>query len=235
LENLSCFHFQLNSDLFNSVAVPGRQDADIQYSHLIGSFVRSPRRSHLRDAGERTIATEYYSSPQPELYEEPFNTIFKAFSSYGTLDPVLFQPIRDYLERTTAVTGTVLWQQDDQPDGLYIIEAGVLRASYRFANPEQHFEESMVAGTVAGELSALSDAPRNCTMVVEHPSVLWKLSTHNIQRLQIDEPELARVFIQLVLKGVIYVPFTTEFERLIAHLAAKLDYDILLAAIASRQ
>ncbi|KAJ3498518.1 hypothetical protein NLJ89_g10210 [Agrocybe chaxingu] len=75
----------------------------------------------------------------------------------------------------------------------------------------------MVAGTVAGELSALADAPRNATVVVEHPAVLWKLGNEEIRKLQAEEPELARVFIQLVLK------------------AAKLDYDILLAAIASRQ
>ena len=37
------------------------------------------------------------------------------------------------------------------------LNLGVLRASYEFANPAQHFEESMVTGTLAGELSALSD------------------------------------------------------------------------------
>jgi len=75
----------------------------------------------------------------------------------------------------------------------------------------------MVAGTLAGELSALSDSTRNATVTVEQPAVVWKLSSENIRRLQLDEPELARTFIQLVLK------------------AAKIDYDILLGAIASRQ
>ncbi|KDR73007.1 hypothetical protein GALMADRAFT_745144 [Galerina marginata CBS 339.88] len=200
-----------------SLVVPGRQDADIEYSHLVGSFVRSPRRSHLRDAGDRTIATEILSDPTPDLSSEPLNTLTKAFSSYGDINPVLFQPINAYLDRISVPAGHVLWRQGDPSDGLYIIESGVLRATYEFANPVQHFEESMVAGTVAGEMSALSDSPRNATVASEQPAVLWKFSNENIQRLQMEEPELARVFIQLVLK------------------AAKLDYDILLSAIASRQ
>ena len=97
--------------------------------------------------------------------------------------------------------GFVLWKQDDPSDGLYIIESGVLRASYEFADHTQSIEESMVPGTLAGELSALSDLPRNATTVVERPAVLWKLSIDNLRRLQAEEPLLAAIFMQLVLKG----------------------------------
>jgi SulP family sulfate permease len=129
------------------------------------------------------------------------NTLIKAFSSHGNLDSELFRPISSYFERLSAPSGHVLWNQYDLSDGLYVIESGVLRASYEFPNPAQHFEESMVAGTLAGELSALSDSTRNATVIVEEAAVLWKLSTANIRRLQMDEPELARTFIQFVLKG----------------------------------
>ncbi|PPQ66690.1 hypothetical protein CVT26_009550 [Gymnopilus dilepis] len=200
-----------------SMMVPGRQDADIEYSHLVGSFVRSPRRSHLRDAGDRTIATEIFSETGPDVKSEPLNTLSKAFSSYGNVDPVLFMPISKYMQRISIPAGHVLWKQGDPSTGLYVIESGVLRAMYEFESPTQCFEESMVAGTLAGEMSALSDSPRNATVIAEQPSVLWKFSNDNIQRLQMEEPELARIFIQLVLK------------------AAKMDYDILLSAIASRQ
>ncbi|KAF8197043.1 sulfate transporter family-domain-containing protein [Pholiota molesta] len=200
----------------NTLSVPNRADPNIEYSHLVGSFVRSPRRSHIRDAGDRTIATVSIQ-PHPDINLEPLNTLAKAFSSYGNIDTLFFQPISNYLERISVAEGHILWNSGDPADGLYIIESGVLRAVYQFANPTQHFEESMVAGALAGEMSALSDSPRNATVVAEAPSVLWKLSNQNIQRLQTEEPELSRVFMQLVLK------------------AAKLDYDILLSAIASRQ
>ena len=70
----------------------------------------------------------------------------------------------------------------------------------------------MVAGTLAGELSALSDSTRNATVVVEQSAVLWKLSSKNIRQLQLDEPELARTFVQLVLKGgVFFIIFGFEY------------------------
>ena len=184
------------------VTMPHRQDTDLEYSQLVGSFVRSPRRSHIRDVGERTMATEDFSTPQPNISAEPYNTLRKTFSSFG--NPILFQTISKYMERVTASTGTILWRQGEQPCGLYVIESGVLRALYSFANPAQQFEESMVAGTLAGELSALAEEPRNATVTVEHgPATLWKLSGANLKNLQMEDPESARVFIQLVLKGKI--------------------------------
>ena len=104
----------------------------------------------------------------------------------------------------TVPEGAVLWRQGEPPNGLYVIEAGVLRASYAFGDQAQQFDESMVAGTLAGELSALAESPRNATVMVEHgPAVMWKLSGGDLKRMQVEEPELARVFVQLVLKGLV--------------------------------
>ncbi|KAJ6491582.1 sulfate transporter family-domain-containing protein [Mycena vulgaris] len=197
--------------------LPGRQDANIAYQEsLAGSFVGTPRRNHLRDAGHRTIASEI-RSPEPDISAEPYNTLVKAFSSYGDVDLEQFQPLLSYLQRMSVSEGMVLWRQDDPADGLYIIESGVLRASYKFSDHSESIEESMVPGTLAGELSALANLPRNASVVVERPAVLWKLSIESLQRLEEGEPVLARKFTQLVLK------------------AAKIDNDILLSALASRQ
>ncbi|EAU83619.2 vacuole protein [Coprinopsis cinerea okayama7 len=209
---------KMETTAVTALPMPSRRETAIEYHHpLSGSFVRSPRRSHIRDAGDRTIATEIMAQQEPQYTAEPLNTIIKAFSSYGEVDTTLFSPLTSYLEGTAVPAGHVLWTQGDAPDGLYILESGILRAIYQFANPAQNFEESMVAGTVAGELSALADAERNCTVVVESAAVLWKMSMRDLRRLQVERAELARVFIQLVLK------------------AAKIDFDILLSAIASRR
>ena len=106
-----------------------------------------------------------------------------------------------YLARMSVPEGTVLWEQDAPPDGLYIIESGVLRAIYAFAAPTPPMEESMVPGTIAGELSTLSGLARNATCVVERAAVLWKLSTESLARLERERPELARAFTRLILKG----------------------------------
>ncbi|KAI4525505.1 hypothetical protein K525DRAFT_261215 [Schizophyllum commune Loenen D] len=201
----------------SALMLPGRQDGDIVAVEHLGSMVGSPRYSHIQDVGNRILSADHHkSTDESAAHGEPLDTLVKAFSSYSKLDPKRLQPITKYLERMRLPMGHVLWQQDDEPDGLYIIEAGILRAIYHFSDPARSIEESMVPGTLAGELSALSGLPRNATTVVEQPAVVWRLSIDAMRRMEKEEPELAREFLGLVLKS------------------AKVDYDILLSALATR-
>jgi SulP family sulfate permease len=136
-----------------------------------------------------------------DIPSEPYSTLVKAFSTFGELDPVLFQPLPSYFERLSVPEGTILWKQGDMPDGMYIIQAGVLRATYQFAEHTKSIEESMVPGTLAGELSCISVMPRNATAVVERQAVLWKLTLENLKKMETEHPSLARIFLTMVLKG----------------------------------
>jgi SulP family sulfate permease len=198
----------------SAVVLPGRQDTDIDFPHSLAS---SPRRSQLHDVGYRTIGNDISSYLAAGESAEPYNTLIKAFSSYGDVNREKLRPLVPYLERRSVPEGMILWKQNEDPDGLYFIESGVLRASYKFADHTPSVDESMVPGTLAGELSALAGLPRNATVVVERQAVLWKLSISNLRRLEKDNPALATTFMQLVLK------------------AAKIDYDVLLSALATRQ
>ncbi|KAL1742153.1 sulfate transporter family-domain-containing protein [Schizophyllum fasciatum] len=201
----------------SALMLPGRQDGDIVAVEHLGSMVGSPRYSHIQDVGNRILSAEHQIATDASSAQgEPLDTLVKAFSSYSKLDPKRLQPITHYLERMRLPMGHVLWQQDDEPDGLYIIESGILRAIYHFSDPTRSIEESMVPGTLAGELSALSGLPRNATTVVEQPAVVWRLSIESMRRMEKEHPELARDFLGLVLKS------------------AKVDYDILLSALATR-
>jgi len=194
-----------------AITLPGRQESNIH--HLIST----PQRAYLHDVGIRTIGNDIQQQPSQTPLPEPLRSLFKAFSSFEKIDSDQLRPIENYLEQRFLPTGSVLWRQGDQPDGLYIVESGILRASYRFADHTPAIEESMVPGTVAGEMSALSNLPRNATVVVEREATVWKLSTENLALLELEQPMFARSFLRLVLK------------------AAKIDHDILLSALASRQ
>ncbi|KAI0727658.1 sulfate transporter family-domain-containing protein [Fomitopsis betulina] len=199
----------------HAVVLPGREASSLAFEESVEA---TPRNTELIEAGWRTIARDH-SPPDAQIPDapEPYYTLVKVFSSYGRVDRDEFAPLMRYLERVCPAKGTILWRQDDESDGLYIVESGVLRATYQFGGHTRPTEESMVPGTLAGELSALSGLTRNATCVVERQAVLWKLSTGNLRRLEEEEPRLAREFTRLVLK------------------AAKLDYDILIAALAARQ
>lgn len=51
----------------------------------------------------------------------------------------------------------------------------MLKASYSFLGDSHSISESMVSGTVAGEMTFLMRAKRNATVVAERDSVLWKM------------------------------------------------------------
>ncbi|KAH9929173.1 sulfate transporter family-domain-containing protein [Fomitopsis serialis] len=199
----------------HAVVLPGREASSLAFEEAVAA---TPRNMQLIEAGWRTIARDH-SPPEAEVADapEPYNTLVKVFSSYGRVDRDDFAPLIRYLERVCPAESTVLWRQGDDSDGLYIVESGVLRATYQFGEHTRPTEESMVPGTLAGELSALTGLSRNATCVVERQAVLWKLSTEDLHRLGEEQPKLAREFTRLVLK------------------AAKLDYDILIAALATRQ
>lgn len=68
-------------------------------------------------------------------------------------------------------------------NSFYLIESGMLRATYVFTDRHHSIVESMVAGTVAGEMSFLSRSKRNATVVAERDSVLWKMSVESHDEL----------------------------------------------------
>lgn len=215
----------------------------------------SPRGVQLRDAGERTIAggkstllrstnvNAHRACPEilsEDVALEPFNTFLKTFQSYDEVDHDVLTKLVPYFERVSLPAGHVLWEIGDAPDGLYIIQSGILRASYKFAEHTPVIEESMLSGTLAGEMSALSGLPRNATVMVEHSAVVWKLSTTSMRQLEQDHPHVAQAFLRLVLKGKRPSPLsvlcTAKFThgRFSFNAAAKVDTDVLLAALAAR-
>jgi CRP-like cAMP-binding protein len=83
----------------------------------------------------------------------------------------------------------------------YVIESGMLRANYTFADRSNSMVESMVAGTVAGELSFLSRTKRNTDVVAERDSVLWKMDVQAHEELGKKEGwTFGRRFEEVVLK-----------------------------------
>ncbi|KAG2739962.1 hypothetical protein P692DRAFT_20851426 [Suillus brevipes Sb2] len=145
--------FRAQKSWTTPTTLPDRQDTSLSFDETL---MRSPRQMQLRDVGERTIA-----GGRIQNSSEPYNTLLNAFSSYHDVDQNTFKEIAPYFERFTFPDGFVLWETNDTPDGLYIIESGILRASYKFAEHSPVIDESMVSGTLAGELSALSGMPRN--------------------------------------------------------------------------
>ena len=152
------------------------------------------------------------------MSSEPLHTLLKAFGpSFDAVDHASLSALTPYFEHVAFPAGAVLWEKDDPPNGLYIIQSGVLRASYKFAEHTPIIEESMVSGTLAGELSALSGLPRNARVVVERDAVLWRLAAESMTRLEEEHPHLAQQFVRLVLRGACWTHQGLSGLMLVVH------------------
>jgi SulP family sulfate permease len=145
--------------------------------------------------------------------------LLQTFADYTELSHDFFFQIVPYFTSYPIASGETLWAQGDSPDGLFLIESGSLRATYAYADHTELVQETMVAGTVAGDLSMLSDTQRNATVVAERDAQLWKMDQAQLEQLEKDKPEVARAFVKIVLKGAV----AFLFRKLIAVVAEEAD------------
>jgi SulP family sulfate permease len=177
--------------------------------------------------------------------DQPLPLLIQTFASYPDSPPTSwFAQLTPYLTRQTITANQQLWKQGDLADALYLIEIGSLRANYDHGHDHSSdlragtggIQETMVAGTVAGDLSMLSGTIRNATVVAERDGVVWRLDRDSLERMEAEKPEVAREFIKIVLRcksffsglsGLGYVAdgvaVAEEHDVLAAHLIAVLS------------
>jgi SulP family sulfate permease len=151
--------------------------------------------------------TDYNAQPLPLLLQTlgPYLANMTSTLSLPSLSDESYDFLSDlapFFTRIEVSSNTVLWRQSDSPDGLYLIEHGSLRATYSYDNHTREVQETMVAGTIAGDLSTLSNTARNATTVAERDCVLWRMDIEALERLEKEHPATARRFTRIVLKGM---------------------------------
>ena len=133
--------------------------------------------------------------------DQPLRILIQTFGAYcdGPVD--FLRQLAPFFTDCVLLRGSTLWRQGDQADGLYLIESGSLRATYNYEDHGELVQETMVAGTIAGDLSTLSDTCRNATVVAERDCVLWKLEKEALGDLETNHAAIAQTFTRIVLKG----------------------------------
>ncbi|KAJ9092109.1 hypothetical protein QFC21_006975 [Naganishia friedmannii] len=210
------------------------------------AFHNSPRRTHVTAAGVSNLPDGVANSPNhlapvsgdhksgssranhgqstgsSLTLKQPLPILLQTFSDYFD-DPTqnphdFFFNIVPYLSPVHTKAGETIWERDDMADALYLIESGCLRATYEYEDHCELIQETMVAGTVAGELTMLSASKRNATVVAERDSKLWKLDQKGLEKMEKERPEIARRFVKIVLKVA-----NEEADVLFNHLVAVLS------------
>ncbi|GAA5922609.1 Vsb1p [Sporobolomyces koalae] len=187
-------------------------DSDIE------GFAGSPRANHLRTAAKETISrTDGLQTTMN--FQQPMPILMQSLKPYSPdLNEDYCFRLSRYFKRVHIERGTSLWTVGSEPDAFYVIESGMLRANYVFSDHSHTVNESMVAGTIAGELSFLSRTRRNTNVVAERDSVLWKMEVGSHEELGKKEGWVfARQFEEVLLKIA-----NAETEVLLGHLMSSL-------------
>ena len=99
--------------------------------------------------------------------------------------------LEPYLERRSLDEGTVLIQQGDRPDDVFVLESGRLRVELVTPEGERMRLSTVRPGVMVGEVALYTGLPRTADVIAEVPSVVLELSRDSIERLEAEEPETA--------------------------------------------
>jgi SulP family sulfate permease len=115
--------------------------------------------------------------------------------------PGLLQ-LMGYLERVPLESGEILIRQGEPQLFLYFLDAGELTVEFRTEEERPLRLATSGPGTIVGELSFYLGTPASATVSAVSPSVVYRLSSENLQRLELDDPLVAAVLHRFLIKQV---------------------------------
>ena len=104
-----------------------------------------------------------------------------------------------YMERHEAVEGDYLIRQGSEPDHLFFVESGQISARLEGSSGAPLRLETMQGGRAVGELGFYLGTRRSAAVVVDRPSVIYRLSRDALSRIERDDPEAAHAFHRIII------------------------------------
>ena len=107
-----------------------------------------------------------------------------------------------HLERVALNAGQTIIRQGERQRYLYFLDAGELTVEYRTEEDQPMRLATSGPGTIVGELSLFLDTPATATVTAAQPSVVYRLSADDLQRLEREDLLAAAVLHRFLLKRV---------------------------------
>jgi CRP-like cAMP-binding protein len=103
--------------------------------------------------------------------------------------------LSDFMELQKVPQWSVLFNQGDAGDAMYLVLAGEMRARMMIGGKETILA-TFEPGDFFGDMALFDNGPRSADVVANADSVLLKISTVNFNRLTREAPALATPFLQ---------------------------------------
>ena len=99
-----------------------------------------------------------------------------------------------YLESKFIKGGEYLIRKGERSKDMFFLEHGKVSVYLDLGQIGDYRAMKLGAGTIVGELSLYTGSPRTASIVADEPSLVYRFSEINIQRMGIEEPDLAIKF-----------------------------------------
>ncbi|KAJ1736023.1 hypothetical protein LPJ72_001606 [Coemansia sp. Benny D160-2] len=169
----------------------------------VNIYGSSPRNAMVSEATQSAMTVSRSgSSPVMRVSPSPALAIlqqaFHDLDSGGSVDSTLAF-IAPHFCRDQISPGQYLWQLGSPPLGMYLVESGILRVYVDDGSGMTEAIESILPGTVLGELSLVTNKEYNTAVVADSDASIWVLPKKAFDDLCEHKPAQMLAFIQLSL------------------------------------
>lgn len=100
----------------------------------------------------------------------------------------------DYAEKIEAPKGHLLIRQGELAQELFFVESGEVSVFFQLENGKTVRIRKLGPGTIVGEIGMYLNIPRSASVVTEKDSVLYRLTSESVKRMEQTNPQLASLF-----------------------------------------
>lgn len=144
---------------------------------------------------ENTILGNYI----PNIENQSF---FETVSGYIP-DKNMINQLLSYFERVELKKGEYAFHQGEKSDSLYFIESGELLVIINEGTVNEAQLYKFNQGSIIGEMGYYTDTIRTASVISKHSSVLLKLDKESLKQLELNSPELAITFNNLIITALV--------------------------------
>lgn len=147
------------------------------------SFSLHPTLDHALEWCENKLLADEKEQPTVDLGKSILSTLNRSF-------PGIIR-IKDFMERAEIQPGEYFIRQGEESNDLYYIESGLVTVEFETIKGEVVRLRSVKRGATLGEITLYLGGVRSASVKAEQPSVVYRLSKQNLQKMQNEDPALA--------------------------------------------
>lgn len=162
------------------------------------NIASTPRGQQVSFAADLIIKAHPHATPISASFNnghEPFRFLIQALSDTVSINKELLDAFGPKFEHQSYEAGELIYSAGSHSKALYIVESGELGLQVNDSEKDSRIVETLLPGTMVGELEMFSSRPRICSLVALSDATVWCLSKHNFIELSNNHPHLALKFV----------------------------------------